>query len=134
MSAEVALAAVQADWNAGADPWNPERLAAIYTADALFFGGRPGHAVGAAAILAYFASYREVIVAGSMRLVEQHMLELAPDCVLAQGYAEFAFRLHPEQRTASRLRTTLVLLKQGEGWKIRQHHFSAAPATPPLGA
>jgi uncharacterized protein (TIGR02246 family) len=133
MVAQEALAAVQADWNAGADPWNPERLAATYTPDAFFFGGRPGHAVGAAAIVDYFASYRDVIASGSMLLVEQQVLEIAPNYVLAQGYAEFAFRLRSEQRTASRLRTTLVLLKEGHDWKIRQHHFSVEPATPPLG-
>ena len=36
--ANTALAAVQAAWNAGAWPWNPDALTAVYTADALFFG------------------------------------------------------------------------------------------------
>src|SRR5438552_13333410 len=84
-----ALAAVQAAWNSAGKDWNPEALTAVYTADALFFGGRPGHSVGANPIREYFASYVGVIESGSMELVDQQIARLAAECFLAQGYGEF---------------------------------------------
>jgi uncharacterized protein (TIGR02246 family) len=131
--ARAALDAVQSAWNAGARPWDPDRLADIYTQDALFWGGRPGHSVGSGAIRAYFGSYLGVIQAGTMALVEQEVRELAPGCLLAQGFVDFAFELTVGQSTRSRLRATLVLTLEDQIWKIRQHHFSPTPEAPPLG-
>ncbi|HYF18243.1 MAG TPA: nuclear transport factor 2 family protein [Ramlibacter sp.] len=127
------LAAIEAAWNAGADPWDPRRLATVYTRDALFFGGRPGHCVGQPAVEAYFASYRGVIVSGTMQLLEQQIIDLEPVGFLAQGYAQFTFRLRGGQHTRSRLRTTLFVVHHEGQWEVRQHHFSADPAAPPLG-
>jgi uncharacterized protein (TIGR02246 family) len=132
-AASGALASVEAAWNAAATPWTAAALTAVYTDDALFFGGRPGHYVGAKAIYDYFASYVGVIASGRMQLVEQEIRVLAPGVVLAQGFVEFAFVLDGARETRSRLRTTLVLARQADGWRIRQHHFSVAPETPPLG-
>lgn len=129
-----ALTTIQSAWDAGATPWNPSRLAAIYTPDALFFGGRPGQSIGAAAIQQYFESYNGVIIEGSMQLVEQQVLEVAPGCQLAQGYVQFKFLLADGRRTESRLRTTLLLVESSNTWKIRQHHFSTSPDAPPLGS
>jgi uncharacterized protein (TIGR02246 family) len=131
--AHAALAAVQRAWNAGGNAWNADALAEVYTHDALFFGGRPGHFVGRAAVRDYFASYAGVIESGTMDLVEQELVELCPGCLLAQGYADFSFVLSGNQATHSRLRTTLVIVREGQGWRIRQHHFSPTPAVPPLG-
>jgi uncharacterized protein (TIGR02246 family) len=131
-AASVALAQVQAAWNAAARRWDAQALTAVYTEDALFFGGRPGHSVGAGEIRAYFASYEGVIESATLELVEQQFLLLADDCFLAQGYGEFAFVLSGGRPSHSRLRTTLiVVLQQGE-WKIRQHHFSTTPESPPI--
>jgi uncharacterized protein (TIGR02246 family) len=130
--ANTALAAVQAAWNAGAWPWNPDALTAVYTADALFFGGRPHHSVGSDAIREYLASYAGVIESATLELVEQHFVRVGPDCFLAQGYGEFSFVLSGNRTSRSRLRTTLVIVLQPNGWRIRQHHFSAPPDTPPI--
>jgi uncharacterized protein (TIGR02246 family) len=130
---EAPLAAVQRAWNAAGRPWNADRLAAVYTHDALFFGGRPGHFVGRAAVRDYFASYIGVIESGSLVLVEQQLVELSPGCLLAQGYADFSFVLSGNQATRSRVRTTLLIIRDGGDWRIRQHHFSPTPDAPPLG-
>ncbi|MFT3819298.1 MAG: SgcJ/EcaC family oxidoreductase [Rubrivivax sp.] len=127
------LRTVQDAWNAAARHWDAQALAAVYTADALFFGGRPGHAVGTEAIRAYFASYDGVIECAAMTLVEQAVIVLGPEGFLAQGHAEFDFVLTGRGASASRLRTTLLLAGTPQGWKIRQHHFSPVPAQPPLG-
>ncbi|KAB0641635.1 hypothetical protein WT67_21665 [Burkholderia stagnalis] len=127
-----ALAIVQAAWNAAARGWNPDALTDIYTADALFFGGRPGHSAGRDAIRAYFASYAGVIRSATLALVEQHFIRLGDDCFLAQGYGEFVFVLGDGNTSRSRLRTTLVIALQRGEWKVRQHHFSTSPDTPPI--
>lgn len=128
-----AVASVELAWNAAGRFWNPDALAEVYTADALLFGGRPGHAVGAAAIREYFGSYVGVIHAGTMELVDQQIVQLARGVFLAQGFVDFSFVLSGDQSTKSFLRTTLVVVQQDGRWKIRQHHFSPTPAAPPLG-
>jgi uncharacterized protein (TIGR02246 family) len=128
-----ALAAVQEAWNGAARRWDPVALAAVYTPDALFFGGRPGHAVGACAIRDYFASYDGIIESGSMELMDQHIMAIAPTCLLAQGYADFSFVLSGGRSTKALLRTTLLIVLQDGQWKICQHHFSPTPSAPPLG-
>lgn len=130
---QAALAHVQRDWNAAGKHWHAGRLAEVYSQDALFFGGRPGHFVGRAAVQAYFASYVGVIESGAMVLAEQELAQLGPACLLAQGYADFSFVLQGGQNTQSRVRTTLVLVREGTVWRIRQHHFSPTPEAPPLG-
>ena len=41
-------------------------------------------------------------------------------------------RLAGGEQTRSVLRATLVVRKDGDTWRIRQHHFSATPSTPPI--
>jgi uncharacterized protein (TIGR02246 family) len=130
--ADAALAQIQAAWNAAARRWSPAALTAVYTDDALFFGGRPGHSVGAAAIHAYFASYEGVIESATLELVEQQYLRLADNSFVAQGYGEFAFVLSGGKPSGSRLRTTLIVVLQEGEWKIWQHHFSTTPEVPPI--
>lgn len=132
--AQAALAAVQADWNAAAARWDAEALTAVYTGDAAMFAGRPGHATGEAGIRAYFGSYAGVIESAVMKLRDQRILLQLPDLVLAQGYADFNFRLAGDRPSASTLRTTLTLARRDGRWQILQHHFSATPAEPPLGS
>jgi uncharacterized protein (TIGR02246 family) len=128
-----ALASVEAAWNEAGRSWNPDALAKLYTTDALLFGGRPGHAVGVSAIRDYFGSYAGVIHSGTMQLVDQQIVHLAPGVFVAQGFVDFSFVLADNPSTKSFLRTTLVVVLQGGQWKIRQHHFSPTPAAPPLG-
>jgi uncharacterized protein (TIGR02246 family) len=130
--AATALAAVEAKWNEAAARWNAGKLTSVYARDALFFGGRPGHSVGASDIHKYFASYEGVIASATLALVEQQFIWLAQDCFLAQGYGEFTFTLGDGALSHSRLRTTLIVALQNGEWKIRQHHFSTTPESPPI--
>ena len=128
--AEVALREVEGDWNKAAQPWNPARLAALYTEDALFYGGRPGHAVGQAAVRAYFDSYVGMIASARLALTEQQLRPLGDGIRLAQGYAAFDIDMVAGGTSVTMLRSTLVLVRRAEGWRIAQHHFSATPAEP----
>jgi uncharacterized protein (TIGR02246 family) len=131
---ETALRAVEHDWNAAAKDWNSAGLAALYTDDALFYGGRPGHAVGHAKVCEYFDSYVGTLAAARLSLVDQELRKLGEGVYLAQGYAEFDFDLTVGGSTRAVLRSTLVLISQPSGWRIAQHHFSSPPSEPPIPA
>jgi uncharacterized protein (TIGR02246 family) len=129
---EAALRAGERDWTAAAQRWDCAALAALYTEDAVFYGGRVGHSVGRSAIRAYFESYAALFTSVRLALVEQELRALRPDCWLAQGYAAFDFDMRDGGSSQAKLRSTLVLVKRAEGWRILQHHFSATPAVPPI--
>jgi uncharacterized protein (TIGR02246 family) len=131
---ETALRAVERDWNAAAEHWDTASLAALYTQDALFYGGRPGHAVGRAKVREYFDSYVGTLAAARLALVDQELRKLAEGVYLAQGYAAFDFNLAAGGVSRTVLRSTLVLTRRPEGWRIAQHHFSSPPSEPPIPA
>ncbi|AJG22484.1 YybH family protein [Cupriavidus basilensis] len=130
--AQAILQDVKRRWNTAALTWNADALTALYAPEALFFGGRPGHAVGHAAILGYFASYTGTLRSASMSLADQTLVELGEDTLLAQGHANFRFVLTDGRETDSTLRTTWVLVKRLGVWQILQHHFSPTPEAPPI--
>jgi len=127
-----ALREVEREWNAAARDWNAARLAALYTQDAVFYGGRAGHSVGREQIRAYFDSYAGLFASVRLALVEQELRPLGSGSLLAQGYAEFSFDFAAGGASTARLRSTLALIRQEEGWRILQHHFSATPDAPPI--
>jgi uncharacterized protein (TIGR02246 family) len=129
---EAALREVERDWNAAARDWNTAALAALYTGDVVFYGGRPNHSVGQAQVRDYFESYAGMFTAVRLALVDQEIRELARGIYLAQGYAAFDFDLTGGGATRAVLRSTLVLTRLSEGWRIAQHHFSAIPVEPPI--
>ena len=129
---EAALHAVERDWNAAALHWDTASLAALYTDDAVFYGGRVGHSVGRDQIRAYFDSYATIFTSVRLALVDQQLRALGPGIWLAQGYASFEFDFAAGGGSQSVLRSTLVLTRRAEGWRIIQHHFSATPAVPPI--
>ena len=131
---ETTLRAVERDWNAAAEHWDAAGLTALYTKDALFYGGRPGHAVGNANVREYFDSYVGTLAAARLALVDQELRKLAEGVYLAQGYAVFDFDLAAGGVSRTVLRSTLVLTRRPEGWLITQHHFSSPPAEPPIQA
>jgi hypothetical protein len=82
---ETALRTVERDWNAAAQHWDAASLVKLYTDDALFYGGRPGHAVGRAKVRGYFDSYVGTLAAARLALVDQELRKLAEGVYLAQG-------------------------------------------------
>jgi uncharacterized protein (TIGR02246 family) len=131
---ETALRAVERDWNAAAEHWDTAGLAALYTEDALFYGGRPGHAVSHAKVREYFDSYVGTLAAARLALADQELRKLAEGVYLAQGYAAFDFDLAAGGASHAVLRSTLILTHRPEGWRIAQHHFSSPPSEPPIPA
>src|SRR3979409_133288 len=90
-AAAAVLSLIENQWNEAARNWSPEAFTAIYTDDALFFGGRPGFFVGRERIEQYYRSYVGVVSSAALKYSDQSFIELAPGTVLAQGFAHFSF-------------------------------------------
>ena len=121
-------------WNAAGSRWDCAALAECFTEDALFFGGRPEHSVGRAAIEAYFRSYTGIIASCTLSLRDQHIVDdLVPDYCTAQGYGDFSFILADGLHTRSVVRTTLILVRERNRWRARLQHIAPPPAEPPIG-
>ena len=129
---EAALREVERNWNAAARTWDPDGLAALYVEDAVFYGGHPGHSVGRDQVRAYFDSYAGMFATVRLALIDQELRMLADGIYLAQGYAAFDFELAAGGTSQAVLRSTLVLTRRPEGWRIAQHHFSATPIASPI--
>lgn len=127
------LTAYEDAWNNAGRQWNTDALAACFTEDALFFGGRPEHSVGRAAIRGYFRSYIGVIASCTLHLRDHQQLDVAPGYFVSQGFADFSFVLADGMQTKSTVRTTLILVQDHDEWRARLQNFAPSPAEPPLG-
>lgn len=127
-----ALEYIEARWNAAAATWDPDKFAALYTDDALFFGGLPNLYVGSTGVHAYFSHYVGTVKSASVTFVDQHVKELARDTFLAQGFGNFRVVLTSGTEFDNVQRTTLLIVRRAGQWKIAQHHFSSRPDAPPI--
>ena len=130
--AQVTLEQVLSEWNEAAANWNVEGLASLYTPDALMFGGLPGHSVGYAGMRDYFRAYADRLAGANLTLIDQYIVALGPEAYTAQGFGIFRFQLIDGRQTGTTMRTSLLLEQRNDRWRIRQHHFSAIPAKPPI--
>ena len=64
----------------------------------MFYGGRPGHAVGRSKVREYFDSYVGTLAAARLSLVDQELRKLGEGLYLAQGL------LNPAYPTSSDLK------------------------------
>lgn len=126
------LLVLEAAWNKAALNWDVNALADLYTDDALFYGARPGLAVGRDGVLGYFKSYIGFLKSAKLHLIDQHIRVLAPDAFIAQGYGRFEFLSEARNQGEATLRTTWTVVRSGETWKIALHHFSLTPEAPPI--
>lgn len=130
--AQSVLRTIQDRWNQAGLTWDVEALAAMYTPDAVMYGGRPGMSIGNAGMRRYFDSYTDILASTRLEFKDQIMIRLAPDIYLAQGCGDFQFWLKGGKQTGTTMRTSLVLVERGQEWKILQHHFSPIPDQPSI--
>lgn len=130
--AEKALSQAVGRWNEAANPLSPESIAAVYTQDALFFGGRPDHYVGRASVREYFETYRDILASIKLAIRDVHFAEADHRFLLAQGVADFTFGLLDGRTTFASLRATLALRRPDADWMICLHHFSPPPEVSPV--
>ena len=105
-------------WKAGVDAHEPQKVAAVFTRDAIFQGLRP-YSVGRAGVAAYYDS-QPLGMTVNYRILETR----SPTAELVLGYvrADFAF---PDRATIS-LNLGVLVRQTDAGWRIL--HYQAAPA------
>jgi uncharacterized protein (TIGR02246 family) len=112
------LRGVLDQWKAGVDAHEPQKLAAVFTEDAVFQGLRP-YSVGRDGVAEYYNS-QPLGMAVTYRILETRR----PTAELVVGYvrADFAF---PDRTTLS-LNLGVVVAHSEGGWRILQYQASPA--------
>ena len=103
-------------WKAAIDAHEPERVADVFTEDAIFQGLRP-YSVGRQGVIDYYASQP------SGMTVDYEILQtrpLAPDRVLGYVHADFAF---PDRPTTT-VFIGVVIKHNEDGWSIYYYQAS----------
>jgi uncharacterized protein (TIGR02246 family) len=103
-------------WKAGIDAQEPERVADVFTEDAIFQGLRP-YRVGRQGVIDYYASQP------SGMTVDYEILQtrsLGPDRVLGYVHADFVF---PDRPTTSVFIGVVIEHNRG-GWSIAYYQAS----------
>jgi uncharacterized protein (TIGR02246 family) len=106
------------EWKAGIDAEQPERVAEVFAADAVFQGLRP-YSVGRQGIVDYYAGQPSGMTV-TYRILETR----SPAAGLVVGYlgADFAY---PDRATVS-VNIGVVIRHGDDGWRILQYQASRA--------
>lgn len=113
------LRAVLDQWKAGIDSHDPQAVAAVFTADAIFQGLRP-YSVGPQGVFDYYDSQP------SGMTVDYSVLEtrrIGTGAVLGYVAATFTFR----GGEAKSLRLGVIIIAVGDDWQIAYYQASPAP-------
>ena len=103
-------------WKAAVDAHEPERVADVFTEDAIFQGLHP-YSVGRAGVAAYYAS-QPLGMTADYRIVETR--RLAEDVILGYASVNFAFTDRP---TLS-VHLGVVVRRAGDRWLIAHYQVS----------
>ena len=106
-------------WKDGIDAHDPQSVAAVFTADAIFQGLRP-FSVGPHGVFAYYDSQPAGMTV-DYRILESR--RLGDDAALGYLAATFAF----PDRDPVELRLGVVVTRTGDGWRIAYYQASPAP-------
>ncbi|GAB3959767.1 hypothetical protein GCM10029978_007500 [Actinoallomurus acanthiterrae] len=109
--------AALAGWTAAFDGHDPDAMAELFTADALFQGFGPEPTVGRDAVRAY---YKAVPLDRTARGKVLHTYTLGED--VAGGFADVIIR-NPKG-WQSHVYMSLVLVREGTTWRINSYHVS----------
>lgn len=110
------LAGVLDEWKSAVDAHEPERVAAVFTEDAVFQGLRP-YSVGREGVAAYYASQPLGLTADYVLLESR---QLADDVVLGYLRVDFGFT----DRPTLTVHLGVVLRRVGEAWLIGHYQVS----------
>ncbi len=103
-------------WKAGIDAGAPERIAEVFTDDAIFQGLHP-YSVGRPGVVDYYASQPAGMTV-TYRILETR--RPSEDSVLGYTKADFAF---PDRPTVSVFLGVLIT-RGGDGWRIAHYQVS----------
>jgi len=110
-------------WKSAIDERDPQRVAALFTDDAIFQGLRP-YGVGRTAVADYYAAQPRGL-RPTYRILETR--EPAPGVILGYLGVDFAFT----DRPTIAVHLSVLLTRVGNGWAIGHYQVSPAPQSPP---
>ena len=118
-------AAVQRAWTEAFAVRDVERIAGLYAEKTAFYGSTAQFYDTPAGVRTYF----ELLPAAFKRsdYAKPHVVRLGPDALAATGEVTFHREEADGRMTGLPFRITLVLVRQGEAWKIATHHASPRP-------
>jgi uncharacterized protein (TIGR02246 family) len=116
-------AAVRAAWAEAFNAADYERVVALYSNDALFYGSTPPLFTGRDGVRSYFSHLPSGLKA---TMGEHTAVQVAPNVVLSSGLVEFTL---PSGAVAP-YRLTFALVQVNGQWLIAQHHASPVPKAP----
>jgi uncharacterized protein (TIGR02246 family) len=116
MAASQIVVAVMDEWQAGIDAHDPDRVAAVFTEDAVFQGLRP-YGVGRNAVADYYAAQPAGMTV-TYRILESR--RPADDVVLGYLAATFTY----PDRAAVELAIGVALARGRDGWLVTQYQAS----------
>ena len=105
-------------WKAGVDARQPQRVAAVFTEDAIFQGLRP-YSVGRDGVANYYDS-QPLGMTATYRILETR--RPTEDLVLGYVRADFTF---PDRATVS-LNLGVLIMRTDTDWRLL--HYQASPA------
>ena len=120
MNGEEVLQSVLDVWQAGIAGHEPDKVAAVFTEDAIFQGLRP-FSVGRAGVRDYYASQPAGLTVRYRILATRTP---ADEVVLGYLRADFGFA----DGTALPLNLSVLLTRTRQGWQIAHYQVSAVPA------
>ncbi|MFF0338302.1 SgcJ/EcaC family oxidoreductase [Kribbella sp. NPDC004875] len=110
------LTSVLDQWKSGVDAHDPERVAALFTEDAIFQGLHP-YGVGRATVSEYYDS-QPLGMAAQYRILETR--QLADDLLLGYLTVDFTFT----DRPALTVNLSVLLRHIGDDWLIAHYQVS----------
>ncbi|WP_328779169.1 nuclear transport factor 2 family protein [Streptomyces canus] len=116
------LSGVLDRWKAGVDAHQPERVAALFTEDALFQGLHP-YSVGRQGVAEYYASQPPGLKA-EYRILETRR----PADGLVMGYPDVDFTF--TDRPALAVKLAVLVTRAGDGWYIGHYQVSRLDQAP----
>jgi uncharacterized protein (TIGR02246 family) len=119
MSTEQVLRDVLDIWRAGIDAHDPDRVAEVFTEDAIFQGLRP-YSVGRGGVRDYYASQPLGLTVQYRILATRRPAE---DVVLGYTQADFTF----VDGSMISLNLSVLVTRVEDGWRIAHYQVSAVP-------
>jgi uncharacterized protein (TIGR02246 family) len=113
-------AGVRTQWAEAFNAGDRNKLVALYTEDALFYGSTAPLFKGLDGVRTYFSHLPPGLKA---KMGEQSVVAVEPNVLLSSGLVDF---MRPDGTVAS-FRLTLALVRVGGHWLIAQHHASPVP-------
>ncbi len=113
-------AGVRSQWEQDFNAWDLDKLVALYTKDALFYGSTAALFRGQDGVRAYFSRLPPGL---KVQMGEQSVVAVEPNVLLSSGL----FQLTTKDGAVVPFRLTLALVKVDDQWLIAQHHGSLVP-------